>query len=154
MVCCIFVIHCLPSKALCIYESMEITLSVHGNHFVNPRKSLRQSTEITFSIHGNHFFNPRKSLKANMRGYVLQTYYTPIIRMFSGVYWKQPVSPFICVSISVYSSVYKILVILCRELLQLCFICRLLKLCTYIDHNYIDGLQDAIFKYQLLLVEE
>ena len=47
--------------------------------------------------------------------------YTPAKRMFSRVYWNESVRPY--VRVSVYRSVYKILVIFCRELVQFCCYC-------------------------------
>ena len=65
---------------------------------------------------------------------------------FQGHTWiSVPVPPSVC------ASVYKILVILCRKLLQLCFSC----IGTLHMHWwYIEFLQDAVLKCQLLLVEE
>ena len=56
-----------------------------------------------------------------------------------------------CVCVSVCLCVYKILVILYAELLQFCFNCIET---LHIHQSYIEVLQDAILKCQVLLVEE
>ena len=88
-----------------------------------------------------YFYSIMKSLNFNYYICHLSPLFTSAKQLFSGLYRNQPVCP----------SVYKILLILCRKLLQFCFN-SFENLYKHWSHNEV--LQDIALKCQLRLVLE